>query len=242
MRNIYFLFLTILFFFSNLHGQDEIFQFSLDKTSLLTFGWVITSDQLKRNPAEFEGLPTNFWGHHLHLGYGLHLSGAIIKNKFPEFYQGLPNGLKVLFNLGSVIEIDDIYQHLYLQRNDEFGPGFKGGHPASSPIHKFYCWTLRQERERVNWKNMLELFRYKRLNISAGFYKGPAFEMTLKLAEWKKIYVSANYIQKFEYNSKTELKIETGILGGMIGVKILDWLKFECGIGIGGNIFYGFKI
>ncbi|MBT5988449.1 hypothetical protein HOG75_01900 [bacterium] len=235
--------ISLIFLFSSgLYGQQDILRFSLEKNSFLTAGWIITSEQLHRDPGNFEGMETNFWGHHLHLGYGIHVSGVIIKNRFPTVYQKLPNGLKLLFKLGSLIEIDDIYQHLYLQRNDEFGPGFIGGQPATSPIHKFYCWTLRAERERVNWKNMLELLQYKNLSFSAGFYKGPAAELTLKLAEWKRFYVSANYIQKFNYNPKTEIETERGVFGGIVGAKIFKWLKFECGIVNKGHFIYGFKI
>ena len=132
------------------------------------------------NP-QFEGQKLNEYVDHLHWGFGLHVLGGVLKNNFPETYYKLPLGTRLLFSLGGIIQADDMYQHLYLQERDRYNP-YEGryGHISKSPLHRYYNWSNAPERNDQS-KVMLHLLELGRFHFSAGYYQGPAYEMSMDI-------------------------------------------------------------
>jgi len=263
--------IMLLCFSTTTIAQDGIFNkfedniLSLKTTIPLTLGWGWTTYEVLKDPNNFygttesRGINVNLWADHLHYGYGLHLLGTYLHTYQSSFYHKLPNGLRLLFCLGSVIQLDDMYQHLYLQKNDGFNlnnGSNKGSQIAGSPLHRFfYSWMLREDHNE-NWKVMLDLIHVLGITFSAGYYQGPALEVSYHLLTLGRSGPSIKFDNTFGFmrDLQTELALEQVVAGLSLVYRMNDWVTLNVGAGqrlynnnpeyleTGAVFYYGLKI
>lgn len=240
--------LFIILFISciNLNAQLNSFEkfenimLSPYTTSTLTLGWGITTYETISNPNQYYGTSEfqqteqiNSWAEHLHIGYGLHMIGAMWKNWSPETYSQAPYGLRFLCAIGGFIQMDDMYQHLYLHQHDDFDlDQGQTGTIASSPIHNLYL-ALEDTNRTAPFKMMFDVLQLNKFTLAAGYYQGPAGELSYQLFDFTKINttIHANQIIGLQWNPKTQVMMEQCITGLSALYHITPWLNFEIGIG-----------
>jgi hypothetical protein len=173
------------------------------------------------------------WAHHLHLGFGLHLVGAMMKSWMPETYQKIPYGLRFLSSIGGFIQMDDMYQHLVMQTQDNFNLTLnKNGTPAESPLHKLYL-AVENRHNLGPFKMMFDLIQIKKLSLSAGYFQGPAGELSYDMFTImdSKVSIQLNQTLGLQWNPKTQLSVEQCITGFSMLYHINPWLNWEVGTG-----------
>lgn len=243
--------------------EDNIL--SLKTTIPLTLGWGWTTYEVLSDPDNFygttetRGIHVNLWAEHLHYGYGLHLLGTYLHTYQSSFYHKLPNGLRLLFCLGSVIQLDDMYQHLYMQKNDGFNlnNGWnKSSQLARSPLHTFFYSYMLREDYNENWKVMLNLIHVLGITVSAGYYQGPALEVSYHLLTLGRSGPSIKFDNTFSFirDLQTELALEQIVVGLSLVYRMNDWITLSVGAGprlynnnpeylkTGSVFYYGLKI
>ena len=251
-------------------AQDGIFNkfedniLSLKATIPLTLGWGWATYELLSDPNNFygttetRGFKINHWAEHLHYGYGLHILGTYLHTYQSSFFHKLPNGIRLLFCLGSVIQLDDMYQHMYLQKNDgyDLANGLTDHRTiAASPIHNLYSWSIRPHNNQ-NWKAMLNLIHVYGITLSAGYYQGPAAEVSYDLLTLGRSGASIKFdnIIGFMFDQEKELILEQVVAGLSLVYRMNDWITLNVGAGqrlinnnpeylkTGSVFYYGFKI
>lgn len=261
-----FITLIITFSFSSityggLFEQVEDVMLFEGTTVLLSIGWGLTTHELLTNPNEFDPAlhdlhPRNIYVDHLHVGFGLHMLGTILKHNFPDvYYKKMRLGARLLMSAGGIIQIDDMYQHLYWQKRDNYNiDEGKTGEIYKSPIHRYYSWCMKPERI-DNWKIMMNLFNVGALMVSTGFYQGPACEFSYDFLKIRKPTVSLGMdcMVVIDYDPETQFQCEQLLMGVSLGIRFNRWIEFELGNGYrmyninpllktGNVIYYGIKI
>lgn len=245
----------------DLFTQYEDLMYFEGTTVLLSIGWGLTTHELLTNPNEYDPIyhdlhPRNRYVDHLHIGFGLHMLGTVLKHNFPKFYhQELRLGARLLMASGWIIQVDDIYQHLYWQKRDGFNlDEGKTGEIYKSPLHRYYHWCT-QENRIDDWKVMLNLVEIGPFLISTGFYQGPACEFSYDFLKIERPFVSlgADCMIVIDYDVETQFQCEQMLMGISLGVRFNRWIEFELGNGYrlyninpllktGNVIYYGLKI
>lgn len=208
----------------------------------LTIGWGVTTYDILNNRDEFYGEwvgneQIKPWAEHLHLGYGLYSMGFVLKHRFPSFYRELPYGARFLFSVGGLIQLDDMYQHLYLHKKDEFNAeADAGGQIAESPVHRMYVWAQQPDRT-DDYKVMLDMVSVGRATLSAGFYQGPAVEASYRLRDFDspRAALVAKGIVGFgytDYEEEKKLVVEQCVTGVSCMVYLTGWCALEAGSGV----------
>jgi hypothetical protein len=208
----------------------------------LSLGWGITTYDILSNRNEFYGEWVGSerirpWAEHLHLGYGLYTMGFVLKHRFPSFYRNLPYGARLLFCSGGLIQMDDMYQHLYLHKRDGFNADHgAGGQIAESPVHRLYVWAQQPDRT-DEYKVMLDMVSAGRVTLSAGFYQGPAVEASYRLRDFGKprAALMLKGIVGFgftDYEEEKNLVVEQCVAGISCMVYLNGWCALEVGSGL----------
>ncbi len=192
-----------------------------------------------------EGNPNEPWtDHHLHSGFLLHLMGVWLKNYQPEFYED-NFGVRVWANMAHMIMLDDVYQHLILQPNDEYyGPGDPSRKMANSPLGGYYHWALRQQRSQEFWQfTFFHIPVWRGLDISVGHFQGVYFGVNWNLVQssdyHNPIYIGIDFVSKFilGYDKKTRVNINRVVIGPSF--KMIGWGSVEIAFGFGPRIWCG---
>ncbi len=224
----------------NSFEKFESFMLSPYMSSAYTLGWGITTYETIANQNDMYGSgefrknqPINAWAEHLHIGYGLHMVGALWKNWSPGTYSKAPYGLRFLCAIGGVIQSDDMYQHLYLQKKDNFDLNKNQlGKIASSPVHQLYV-AMEDTNRTSPFKMMFDLIQINKLTLAAGYYQGPAGELSYELLKLSNLNttIHANQIIGVQWNPKTQVMMEQCVTGLTARYHMTPWLNFELGIG-----------
>ncbi len=215
--------------------------FSPAMTIGLSAGWGITTYRLVNDPDEYYGSRVgneeiHYYTDHLHLGYGLYMVGFLWRREFPSSYRGLPYGARLLFCSGSLIELDDMYQHLVLHKHDDFNAREDpNGTIAESPIHRLYV-AAEQTRRTEDYKIMLDLFLADRLTLAVGYYQGMAAEASYRVHDFGNFrgVLSLKCIAGIgiiEGETK-RLGLEQAIVGAGLNLYLTDWCSVEVGSGL----------
>ncbi|MFH0778390.1 MAG: hypothetical protein V2A71_07130 [Candidatus Eisenbacteria bacterium] len=208
----------------------------------LYVGWSVTTRELLADRNQFYGdvvgrEKIGSWSEHLHVGCGLHMAGFVTKHRYPALYESLSPGARALMCSGSLIQLDDMYQHLYLHKHDAYDLN-RGltGQIAQSPLHRLYETLERPERDE-NLKVMLELMSLSRFTVSVGYYQGMAGEVSCRITslqnergalQWKNIVGVGSIVQ----NGKKHAGLEQAVTGLAYEYYLRDWCAIEVGSGL----------
>ena len=222
------------------HLQADVFKsinnslFSTESAFVFSFGWAYTmADQFYGGNDYYNygdytegGEKMRWWAEHLHVGYGLYMAGNIIKNNYPDFYRKLPNGIKFLSYAGIFIQFDDMYQHLIMHKN----PAQHG--TPKSPIHQLYVAAERPDNT-GGLKMMFNMLRIRRMTLSAGYFQGPAAELSFNAANlWNnRVGFEVDNIVGVCWDAETQLRIEQFVIGVSLHLHISSWLNLKAGFG-----------
>ncbi|MFH1312511.1 MAG: hypothetical protein ABIJ00_04720 [Candidatus Eisenbacteria bacterium] len=207
-----------------------------------SIGWGVTTYDILSNRSDSYGKwvgneKIKPWAEHLHLGYGLYGMGFVLKHRFPSFYRSLPYGARLLFSSGGLIQLDDMYQHLYLHKRDGFdADDDAGGQIAESPVHRLYVWS--QQPERMDeYKIMLDLVSIDRFTLSTGFYQGPAAEVSYRLHDLDRprAALMVKSIVGFGFTDHEEVK-RLGVEQCVTGISGMLYLNSWCALEIGSGL------
>jgi hypothetical protein len=229
----------------NLHaGRGERIEGALlspATTIGLSAGWGITTYRLLEDSDQYYGTRVgnegiHYYTDHLHLGYGLHMMGFVWRREFPFSYKRLPYGARLLFCSGSLIQIDDMYQHLVLHERDGFDAGANpNGSIAESPIHRLYV-AAEQTWRTEDYKAMLDIFLAGRLTLAVGYYQGMAAEASYRVGDFgdSRGVLSLKCITGIGIIEAEEkrLGIEQVIVGAGLNLYLSDWCSLEAGSGL----------
>ena len=175
--------------------------------------WGYTTYQLQEYPEEYEGIGRSSFGDHLHLGFALHMLGYMTYNYFPGAWDDIEPGAKMLYRLGWMIQLDDVVQHLVIQRRDNFGPGLTGQYKIGL-VQKAYRWAIEPRRDNDRIKVMLTLVSVGRNNLSVGYFQGPAAQISFgQVGVLPGMNFSSILLASYGYCRKTELAIEQILIG-----------------------------
>jgi hypothetical protein len=222
-------------------GRIEGALFSPAVTVGLSAGWGLTTYELLHDPDEFYGRRVgneriHYYADHLHLGYGLHMVGFFWRRESPSSYARLPYGARVLFCSGSLIQLDDMYQHLVLHRRDQFDARDNpNGAIAESPIHRLYV-AAEQTWRTEDYKIMLDLFVVGRVTLAVGYYQGMAAQASYRVRSFGNSHAALSVtwvtgIGIIETGEK-RLGIEQTIVGAGLNLYPTDWCSVEVGSGL----------
>ncbi len=206
--------------------------FSQAYTFLLGMGTEITFAELRTNPEEYEGVGHGIFGDHLVLGFGLHLVGYI--GKKTDYFQFLPPKVKCLSRLGHFLVWEDVYQHLVMQRHDNYGPGKSGEEYAIGYVQKFYRYILHKDRNDEVFLVLVELARYKNFALGFGHYQGPCVFFNAEVSNLGQCKINMTSLLVGKHHMSKELVPEQMIFGMLVEV---DW-----GLTISPTVFAGCRI
>lgn len=194
--------------------------------------WVATVYQLQTNPEQYEGPGRFFAGDHANIGFVLYVSGYLLQNYFPDVWTRLAT-IRNLCRLGLWVELDDVVQHLIIQRRDDYGPGLAGQDYKIGWIQKAYRWSLENRRDNDRAKVMANLLSVGRASLSVGYFQGPAWQVIFGRAElmsW--LSVSSVVLASYSYCLKTELAIEQVFCGPEVEARIYKNLHLTAFVGV----------
>ncbi|NMC51493.1 hypothetical protein GYA54_02045 [Candidatus Kuenenbacteria bacterium] len=182
--------------------------------------WGVTAYELQAHPEQYEGYGHCVYGDHVNLGFGLHTLGYFLRNYYPEAW-AKAGAARTLCRFGWLVELDDVVQHLVIQRWDNFGPGLTGQYKIGL-VQKAYRWTIEPCRDNDRLKAMLTLFPVgRRGSLSVGYFQGPALQVSFGRFEvLPGVNFSSVVVASYGYCRKTELAVEQVFVGPEVEARV----------------------
>lgn len=192
--------------------------------------WGATAYELQAHPEQYEGGGRCIYGDHVNLGFGLYTLGYFLKNYSPDAWDEM-SVVRALCRLGWIVELDDVAQHLVIQRQDDFGPG-KTGQYKIGYIQKAYRWIIDPGRDNDRAKVMLTLLSTGRNSLSIGYFQGPAVQVGFGRVEvLPGVNFSSALLVGYGYCRKTELAVEQVLIGPEVEVRIYKKIYLSMFVG-----------